>query len=1066
MALGSPPTPGLDSFVEAFESARGRGPADPADFLPPPGDPLRLAVLRELVRIDLEAGWTAGAPRRLDDYLAAFPELRADSEAAGDVAFEEYRQRVRAGQRPSPEEYALRYGVAVDGWPAHLTGQDAAFVQPTRVLGGMASPSEAPTRFAPDSEADEERSRLFEALSRCDPLAAERLQRGLAALPRVGDSFAGFRLVGQLGCGGFGVVFLARQGELADRPVALKVAADLGGETQTLAQMLHAHIVPVYSVHRSGPLQAICMPYLGRTTLSRVVVRLRALPAPPTSGGAILDALDQEPAPGDPGGRAPQSAVRDLLLRSTYVEAVLWLGARLADGLAHAHERGILHRDLKPANVLLTDEGLPLLLDFNLAADAKVDGVVAQVGGTLPYMAPEQMEAFRSGRGAPGAGADLFSLGVLLFQLLTGRHPYPERSGPLAEVLPLMWADRQRAPRLPPAPGVTPGVQAIVRQCLEPDPARRYRRASDLREDLERQRAGLPLRHAPNSSLRERLGKWARRHPRLTSFTGVSVLAGLLLTGLLAAFVARGQALARAHALDALTEARAELRQAQFALVTRTGNPDQLREGVAGARRVLDRYGALDDPSWQGRPDYAYLPPDKQAELRADLGEVLLLLARAAHLHSAALGDDGGPEKALALARRAAEVFPPGQAPPTLWRLRASLADQLGLAAEAAEARDRAAAAPRSVRDLYLEGADHAVSGRYKEALPLLNEATRRDPENFLAWYVTGYCFNNLALYGDAVASYTTCAALRPDFAPNWHNRARARLSRNDDARLDNRLAVADLDEALRLKPDLAEALVDRAFAHQRLNDPRAAVADLTRAVELRPGLTHAYFMRAQSRRQIGDAAGADSDEAEGVRREPDGEEGLLARGSFRLRADPAAALPDCDARLRQAFGWALTRAANDAALADFDAVLRRNPRSYPAIRNKVHLLAERLGRLPDAVALLDQALESFPDSAVLRAGRAVYRARLGLRDDARADLAICLRDDGSAATEYKAACVFALTAPDHPEDRSEALRHFAAALRKGYDRFDVIERDPDINALRSDPEFRRLVQAARELHK
>src|SRR5205823_12521901 len=95
----------------------------------------------------------------------------------------------------------------------------------------------------------------------------------------------------------------------------------------------------------------------------------------------------------------------------SYVGAVLWLGAQLADGLAHAHARGILHRDLKPANVLLTDDGRPMLLDFNLAEDTKLRGSAADraaVGGTLPYMAPEHIEAFRATVGRLDGRCDVY----------------------------------------------------------------------------------------------------------------------------------------------------------------------------------------------------------------------------------------------------------------------------------------------------------------------------------------------------------------------------------------------------------------------------------------------------------------------------------------------------------------------------------------------------------------------------------------------------------------------------------------------------------------------------------
>src|SRR5262249_37753388 len=109
-----------------------------------------------------------------------------------------------------------------------------------------------------------------------------------------------------------------------------------------------------------------------------------------------------------------------------YVRAVLWVASRIAEGLAHAHEHGILHRDLKPAHILLSDEGQPMLLDFGVAEDTKLGAGVAAalVGGTLPYMAPEHLDACRGGAGAVTAQSDVYALGVILFELLTGRHPF------------------------------------------------------------------------------------------------------------------------------------------------------------------------------------------------------------------------------------------------------------------------------------------------------------------------------------------------------------------------------------------------------------------------------------------------------------------------------------------------------------------------------------------------------------------------------------------------------------------------------------------------------------------
>src|SRR5262249_30988081 len=133
---------------------------------------------------------------------------------------------------------------------------------------------------------------------------------------------------------------------------------------------------------------------------------------------------------------------------SGYEREALRIVARLADGLAYAHEHGILHQDLKPANVLLREDGTPMLLDFNLAQDTKLRGNLpaAHVGGTLPYMAPEQLDAFRDGRPRPDPRSDVYALGLILYELLTLRLPFPVPGGPIGERVAGMIADRRAGP--------------------------------------------------------------------------------------------------------------------------------------------------------------------------------------------------------------------------------------------------------------------------------------------------------------------------------------------------------------------------------------------------------------------------------------------------------------------------------------------------------------------------------------------------------------------------------------------------------------------------------------------
>ncbi len=322
-------------------------------------------------------------------------------------------------------------------------------------------------RLAPglDSWGDSRRDAgpvLFRESGNTDARLA-KLTEGLTPFPEVGQEFLGFRLVAELGRGAFGRVYLARQGDLADRPVALKVSTGCFAESQKLARLQHTHIVPVYSFHRAGSLQAVVMPYFGPTTLADVLEDLGHRDTLPASGKGLVSTLHSRrtrsgvvavvrppSAPVAPSARiegrtAPSADVPATLttLRMleglSYVEAALWIGARLAEGLAHAHERGVLHRDLKPANVLLTDEGQPMLLDFNLAEDVKAPGEAGRVGGTLPYMAPEHLAAYQGRPVDVDARSDIYALGVILYELLTGRHPFGRSVGAHGPARPPRW---------------------------------------------------------------------------------------------------------------------------------------------------------------------------------------------------------------------------------------------------------------------------------------------------------------------------------------------------------------------------------------------------------------------------------------------------------------------------------------------------------------------------------------------------------------------------------------------------------------------------------------------------
>jgi hypothetical protein len=318
-----------------------------------------------------------------------------------------------------------------------------------------------------------------------------------------GERLDDFEVLGTLGRGSFATVYLARQLSL-DRQVALKVSPDRGHEARTLAGLEHDHIVRVFSesADRRRGLRLLCMQLVPGTTLEQVMRALASVPRPAWSGRAILDAIDalaSLSAPFD----ASALRDRDFLARCDFIEAVGWLGARLAEALTHAHSRGVLHRDIKPANILLNRYGRPLLADFNIAFDARRTGDL--FGGTLAYMAPEHLDAFNPEALAKpdevDERADVYSLGVVLFELLAGELPFspPRHSGRVAEVLKELAEERRsHAPDLPADVDIPGVVRRIVRRCLAPWPVDRYQQAAELAEALEgcgelhRMRTALP----------------------------------------------------------------------------------------------------------------------------------------------------------------------------------------------------------------------------------------------------------------------------------------------------------------------------------------------------------------------------------------------------------------------------------------------------------------------------------------------------------------------------------------------------------------------------------------------
>jgi serine/threonine protein kinase/Flp pilus assembly protein TadD len=320
------------------------------------------------------------------------------------------------------------------------------------------------------------------------------------AWPRPGEFFLGFELHRELGRGALSRVFLASEPALGHRQVVVKLSQIGGVEASTLGRLEHPNIVPVYSVHTDEKrgLSAICMPYLGEATLCDVLIRVLAESRPPKRSAVILEAARATPS-GEATARPTTASQSEAFpCRAGYTDGIRHLAEQLLDALTFIHAEGVCHRDLKPSNVLLTQAGVPMLLDFNLARDVRRADLHS--GGTPLYMSPEQLRLMGirdASAGTVDARSDLFSLGVILYELLTGEHPFgpPPLGQSLVETCHRL-VDRQQVGARPVRQvngAVDRDLAQLVDCCLAFAPEQRPASAEAARA-LVHKRAGLSTR--------------------------------------------------------------------------------------------------------------------------------------------------------------------------------------------------------------------------------------------------------------------------------------------------------------------------------------------------------------------------------------------------------------------------------------------------------------------------------------------------------------------------------------------------------------------------------------------
>jgi tetratricopeptide (TPR) repeat protein len=735
-----------------------------------------------------------------------------------------------------------------------------------------------------------------------------------------------------------GVVYEARQVGL-NRPVALKMIR--GGasarpelvsrfriEAEAVARLRHPNILQIFDIGEVDGLPFVSLELL--------------------EGGRLADRLNGTPLPGLPSA--------DLV-------------ATLARAIEAAHQAGIVHRDLKPTNVLFTADGTPKIADFGLAKRIDSDDGQTETGqvlGSPSYMAPEQA---RGHVHDIGPGADVYALGAILYEMLTGRPPFKGENR--LETIRQVISDDPIAPsRL--VPLVARDLETICLKCLKKEPDKRYPSAQALADDLGRYSSGEPIKARP-TPFWERGAKWARRHPLKAA---ASIVVVLLSSGLIAGrfdyeqklFARQTAGLILLQKTD-LAQSQGELEAAQLELSEFLPSVKDDKRLESLAVRIADKRKRIGDRLLALESEHT-----KQNRFRAERSDLqkFRALRNEAQLYAARLMvvDPAEHQKALrgtVLAALNLYSHRP-EAAASAW----SLVEPLPAALDPAEQAEVRGAC----HDLLLVLAE-AEGGA--EGLKILDRAARLFPVPTLGYHLLrAVC---LAAVNDS-AGRTREAELVKGLKPvsafdhlliGREQFARAqRKGHGQLAPAEVRQAIHSSQAAIRLDPDQLGARLLLAvvyFNSQRFSE---AKTNLDTCIRSAPNLLGLYLFRALVCGEEGAKALFRVKEAK------------VRSAEWRLEAADAFAAAEDDYRralelrpgpdLRYVLlvnrgGMYLRAGRLDEAIGDIEAAVALNAKPYHAHALLAHI-RHRQGRLAEAALALDRAIERQPDRPEL------YRAR------------------------------------------------------------------------------------------
>jgi serine/threonine protein kinase len=446
---------------------------DLAPLLPQVGHLYRRPVLVELIKEDQEHRWKTGLVKPLESYLIEWPEVQQEPSIRAKLLEAELQTRAAFGVLPSINELQGRFPELSVELLNDLLHAASQLTTPVALGSGRLKVRCASCETRMEVALDTQLTIL--ACASCGSPIRIVIDSDDRELPPWISTIDGFEVLGRVGMGSYGTVWMARDKEL-DRTVAIKIARQSHmtaeeqerflREARAAAQLRHPNIVSIHEVGRDGDLIYIVSEFIYGLTL------------------------------GQWSNRHPIGS-----------RAAAELCAVIAEALHHAHERGVVHRDVKPSNVMIDGEGAPHVMDFGLARRDYGEVTMTrdgQVLGTLAYMSPEQA----SGKShLADRRSDVYSVGVILFQLLTSKLPFHYDA---MITYRIVHEEPTRLRQI--TPSIPRNLETITLKCLEKDPGRRYQTAKELAADLRCFLSGEPITARPVGRI-GRGWKWAKRKP-------------------------------------------------------------------------------------------------------------------------------------------------------------------------------------------------------------------------------------------------------------------------------------------------------------------------------------------------------------------------------------------------------------------------------------------------------------------------------------------------------------------------------------------------------------------------